>query len=844
MNRKVIHTLLAVLTFFLLIGCSNKKDKALNRGFHALSTKYNVLYNGDMAYQSGKNALIETFVDNYWDILPVERMEVKEDFFLPGKSKNPDFERAEEKAVKAIQKHGMNIRGKEKNQQTDEAYLLLGKSRYFDQRFVPALEAFNYILYKHPTSDKINHARIWREKVNIRLENTDLAIKNLKRLIKLEELSQQDVSDANAMLAQAYINNKYLDSAVAPIKIAVANTKNKEVRGRLGIIKGQIYSRLNQKDSANIAFDEVIDLKRKTLWVYYVSAQVAKARTFDFDKDDKVAHLEYLTKLSEDREYKGHLDKIYNLMAVYHKNSTTDSLARLYYNKSLRNASTDKYLLSLNYRALAEYQFDAANYKSAGAYYDSTMTKLKLNSKEYRFFKKKRDNLEDVIVYEDLAKRNDSIIKVLNYSEDERITYFENYIIELKEKEVKEKAAKQAALALANSNSFLPGSKGNKNNGSTFYFYNITTVAYGKEEFRKIWGDRALEDNWRIKNKNIVAITDDEVENEDDKDQKEKIEDVYTTEFYVSQLPKTAKERDSIVTKRNFAYYQLGLIYKQKFKEYPLAGKRLEKLLTFQPNERIVLPAKYQLYKIYDELGNSKKENIKQNIILNYPDSRYAEILKNPNAVLSFAEGSPKVVYEKLYKQFENQEYDLVSEKLEQYITQFDGDETLPKYEFLKAVVNGKIEGFETYKKGINYVALNYPNTEEGKAAQKLLQESISGMSSSELLDNSISLSYKLVYVFDKNNPKISSYKETIEKAIKNTYRDYLKVSKDYYDKNKTFVAVHGFITEEVALGFDLFIKENKKNFKGNKEFITPSKENYRIIQIHKKLAEFYPTNK
>ena len=125
-------------------------------------------------------------------------------------------------------------------------------------------------------------------------------------------------------------------------------------------------------------------------------------------------------------------------MAVYHKNTTSDSLANVYYNRSLRKGTSDTYLQSLNYRALAEYQFDATNYKSAGAYYDSTMTKLKLNSKEYRFFRKKKDNLEDVIAYEDMAKRNDSILKVLNYSDDERITYFEKHITVLKEKEAAE----------------------------------------------------------------------------------------------------------------------------------------------------------------------------------------------------------------------------------------------------------------------------------------------------------------------------------------------------------------------------------------------------------------------
>lgn len=828
----------------VLVSCSRKKDKFINRSFHAMSTKYNVLYNGNLAFESGKNGLIESFKDDYWQVLPVERMRVSEEIFLPGANKNADFERAEEKAVKAIQKHGMNIRGKEKNPQTDEAYLLLGKARYFDQRFVPALEAFNYILYKHPTSDKINHAKIWREKVNIRLENTELAIANLKRLIEKEDLNDQDVSDANAMLAQAYINNKHLDSAIAPIKLAVSFTKNKEIRGRLGIIKGQLYNKLGYKDSANIAFDEIIKLKRKTLWVYYVNAQVAKARNFDFENDDKLAYSEYLTELSEDREYRPYLDKIYNLMAVYHQNVTSDSIATKYYNKSIKSATSDDYLQSLNYRAIAEFEFDATNYKSAGAYFDSTMTKLKPKSKEFRLFKKKRDNLEDVITYEDLAKRNDSILRLLNYTEDERLAYFTKHIANLKTQDSLKKAkeAEKLLSSVASNGTQLNG-KGKQSRASVFYFYNPTTVAYGKVEFRKIWGDRILEDNWRRSDKG-VAITeaDSDASKTDSTDVENKIDDIYTTEYYVSQLPTSPKQKDSIVGKRNFAYYQLGLIYKQKFKEYDLASKRLEKLVSFNPSERLALPAKYQLYKIYTELESGKKETVKQDIISNYPTSRYAEILRNPDATLSFAEGSPKAVYERLYKQFENQEFEFVAQELEKYITQFDGDEMLPKFELLKAVVLGKMDGFEAYRKQVSYVSLNYPNSEEGKSAQQILSTTVSTLSKQKLKDNTAGKKYKLVYVFDKKSEAIQKAKEGVEKALSDTSRDYLKVSLDYYNKEKTFVVIHGFITQEVAANFHLFLEENKKKYMPGKELVIPSSDNYKVIQIHKKLTEFQNT--
>src|SRR5210317_1900115 len=235
-SLKVILLIFSISLF--VTGCSRKKDKFLNRNFHAMGTKYNVLYNGNIAYEKGKEAVDDAFTDNYWETLQVERMQISDEVILPGQSKNKDFEVAEEKAIKAIQKHGMNIKGKEHNPQIDEAYLLLGKARYYDQRFVPALEAFNFILYKYPASDKINQAKIWREKTNIRLENNELAIKNLKRLLDQEDLKDQDLADANAMLALAYINIKAKDSALAQLAIAADYTKKNNEKARYNFIRG------------------------------------------------------------------------------------------------------------------------------------------------------------------------------------------------------------------------------------------------------------------------------------------------------------------------------------------------------------------------------------------------------------------------------------------------------------------------------------------------------------------------------------------------------------------------------------------------------------------------------
>ncbi len=296
------------------------------------------------------------------------------------------------------------------------------------------MEAFNYILFKYPASDKINQARIWREKTNLRLENDELAITNLKRLLFQEELKGQDLADATSMLAQAYINTKSLDSAITQLEIASNATKSNDERGRYKFIQGQLYNALQKPDSANLAFDKVIELNRKTPRIYMISAQIEKAKNFDFETGNKLEFLELLTDMEENRENRPFLDKIYYQIAEYHKANESDTIVASYYNKSLRTSSSDKLLNAMSYQNLGNMSFDKTIYKDAGAYYDSTMLNLKQNSKLFRTIKRKRDNLDDVIFYEDVAVRNDSILNLVNMSNEDRLAYFSEYTSKLKEK--------------------------------------------------------------------------------------------------------------------------------------------------------------------------------------------------------------------------------------------------------------------------------------------------------------------------------------------------------------------------------------------------------------------------
>jgi tetratricopeptide (TPR) repeat protein len=835
---------------FFVISCSRKKDKFINRNFHAVTAEFNTLYNGYNALEQGKSSLNDGYTDNYWDVLPIERMQIFEDITLPGQSKNENFVTAEEKAVKAIQKHSINIEGKEKNPQIDEAYLLLGKSRYFDQRFVPALEAFNYILYKYPASDKINQAKIWREKTNIRLDNDELAIKNLKRLLDQETLEKQDLADATSMLAQAYLNTKSVDSAITQLEIASNATKSNDERGRYKFIQGQLYNTLGYKDSANIAFDKVIELNRKTPRIYMISAHIEKIKNFDYEKGNKFEVLELLTELEENRENRPFLDKIYHQKAAYYLHNKSDSLAIAYFNKSLRTNSQDKILKAKNYEILGDMDFDKSIYREAGNYYDSTMASLVLNSKPYRVIKRKRDNLEDVIYYEDIAKVDDSILNLVRLPKADRLAYFETFIEKLKvqaEKQKEKEAAAERNKGLVTVNNTIGAQSprtGTPTQAATFYFYNPTTVAYGKNEFIKNWGDRQLEDDWRWSNKGRAAS----ISNSNNNDilASATDEELYNPEFYISKIPSEEKVIDSISKERNYAYYQLGLIYKEKFKEYQLAKSKFQNLLNSNPEERLILPSKYNLYKIYELLGENDEASIAKNDIVNkYPDSRYATILSNPELASDKDENSPESLYEAIYNQHENQEYIEVLSKSNDYINTFDGEPIVPKLELLKATATGRLYGYEAYSKAINYIAITYANTPEGKQAQDIEANVLPRLANAEFVEenDSISNSYMVVFKFEnKEKEQILGFQKTLDSVLKTLKYYNLKSSVDVYNPTTTFVVVHGLKNQQIAKTFDqLLTKEDKKKIK--EPYFAIASKNYQIIQIHKNLDAFLNRN-
>ncbi len=734
MNNKntIVLFLIAITAFF---SCSTKKDAFVNRTYNSITTKYNILYNGNLAFQEGLDQINEQHKDNFWEQLFIEPITFEEipasvasfggnpgfsDFNKKEDKPLTTFDKAEEKAVKAIQMHSMNIGGRERNSQIDDAYLLLGKSRYYTQRFIPAIEAFNYVITNYPYADLIDETRIWRAKTNIRLDNDKLAIESLKIVLKSENLAPRIKEEAHTAMAMAYIKNDSIQSAIMQLTLATNTQENVEQTARNMFVLGQIYSSENKKDSAVVVFQKLINFKKAPYkFKIFANIDLAKATT----KDSLVSSLITRFKgLIEERENRKYLDALYYQKGLLEEKRDSLHIALRDFKSSLRIPDGDKVQKTYTYEKLGNIAFDYSLFVQASSYYDSVL-QISRNStdKRIRQIRRKHKNLAALTTFETTLKTSDSVLKLTNLSKLEQITFFKDQIESLKKAD--EKAAKEQLKNISFGSSFNGGSSIKSTNKGKWYFYNSKSLNFGKSEFEKVWGNRPLEDNWRVSDKQQQQQ---QVKTGiDSTSTKTKISlSKYSLNTYLDALPKTKSEIDSLSYHRNEALYQTGIIYKVQFKNTDLAIFRLERVLKEKPDKTLLLPTKYHLYQLYSELKSSKADEYKAQIIEEYPTSRYAEILlNNPKKQGEKKISQTEAIYKELYYIYKDNQFSDVVSQIIELAPEIKDSNLIAKFELLKAIAIGKYQTKEAYKKALEYVLFNHGNTIEGQRAKEIIKQ-------------------------------------------------------------------------------------------------------------------------
>ncbi|MGB1444226.1 MAG: tetratricopeptide repeat protein [Flavobacteriaceae bacterium] len=771
MTNKTRTILLAFLGGMVL-ACSTQKNNLVNREYHALNTKFNVLFNGKEALEIGKAVLYQNNQDNFLAVLPVEPIVLQgED--EENKASIPSFNLAEEKAVKAIQKHSMNIGGKQRNRQIQDAYLLLGKARYFDRRFLPALEAFNYLLEGYFGNEDVYYeARLWREKTNLRLRNNALVVDNLKPLAQRIPFGAPLFSDVNATLAQAYINLKNQDSAAVYISQAALAEKDKTTKARYRYIEAQLLERAHLIDSARQAFQTIVSWKRKAPRIFWMQAKLQTIRLqAQLDSVSPLPALERLSKLFENQPY---LHLIHQQEARYLLSQKQDSLALSYFNKSLRSPNIDTSTQIANYRELADYYFQAGGYVKTGAYLDSLLRQIPEEGRFKMNIQRERDGLDEVIALEQVIRSTDSILSLAAMTKEEQLSFFQNVI--------DEKRAKELAAIEEDKKGFF--SFGN-NPANVFYFYNERLVVQGKQAFLSTWGNRPNSDNWNRQSVINSASVEEEKASQEQETASFFIE---TPDFFVEQIPTDTLALAALRKDRRQAYLDVGIIYKEKFKNNPLALSRLDKVFQLKPSETQEVSALYHTFKILENTDPERAISYRTTLLERYPDSPFAQIVKDPENFKLEENQSPSGLYERAYRAYLNQEFQAVLNACVNLEVIVSGTPLAPKVAFLKAITLGRLDGEEAYIQNLKKLVELYPNAREANLAITTLirLDEERQLKFKPLVLNT----YKWVLSFPIEQP-LDQLLAALRKSLDEEQKQAWKITQDAYSRKTHFIVIH-----------------------------------------------------
>tara|TARA_B110000261_G_scaffold36693_1_gene42690 strand:+ start:236 stop:2635 length:2400 start_codon:yes stop_codon:yes gene_type:complete len=795
----------------LFLSCSTKKNKSLNRSYHSVVSSYNVLFNGESSIEEGLLQTQESFVDNFWEFLPIEKINLSKEIITVDGIGNEKFLKSEEKAAKTIQKHSMLINNVQYNSKIAQAYLLLGRARYLDQRFIPALDAFNQVYKQNIIVDEWYHSVIWKAKCNIRLEQEELAIELLKNLLKKEKLSAKVKADANSVLAMAYLQLQKNDLAIRPLKTASSNEKNKQYKARYLFILGQIYEKKFQNDSAYSTFNKVVNFNRSIPRDLLINAKIKTLIYNPLNKNERE-----ISKIIDNIENKPYLDKIYygysNMLFL--KDSV--SKAEYYLNKAIKENPSDKDLLSRGYEQISKINFNKSNYVLSGKYLDSTLNNLEKNSKKYWELERRRKGLDRVVQLEENINLYDSLLKLSSYEPSK----LNKVLNQIKDKKKKPKPKKKTSPVRNNKTRTGNSSRPN------FYFYDTKLVELGKKSFETIWGQRTRESYWRNVSSKPTTVSKKKEEIDEKNIILEETEPVNND--LLATIPRTNFQKDSINHLKNKSYLRLAEIYLEKYSDYSLTKTKLNQLRRLNPSNEILVEANYILYKVQKKQNKKNAEEIRLQIIKQFPDSKFAKILADQNILIA-EEGETLKQLDSFYTLYDDQKFQQVLVGVEKGMVFIENKEILLEFDLLKAKTIGKLEGVIKYSEQIKNIIDRYPNSSKVADLKELIRAinlKWKTKPTKKILSN-----YNIVFFLEN----LKTPNDSLIKKVKDITLNKFRVSVDVYDLYTKLLVVRDLESKEKANEVVENIKEKLESLRLNNNFVVLSSQ-YKNILIYKDL--------
>jgi tetratricopeptide (TPR) repeat protein len=734
--------------FLLLLGslvflseCSVEKNTGTTRFFHGLTSRYNIYFNGNESFKAGVEKVNNGYRDDYSELLKVFEYS---DNGTPAMC-SAEMERAIQKASKVItlksitakpetkknslpnEKEEEFLSRKEYNEWVDDCYLLMGKARLYTHDFEQAKSTLSFILSSSVDRKIKNEATIWLSRIYNETGNYNESFRILNELNLTEDFDKGLLEKYYTTLADLFLKQKRYPEATETLNKALTFISGKRNKYRLTYLSAQLHEKTGDAKTATAQYRDIVNMNPP--YEVEFNARINLAGVFDVNSGNPDYIKRELEKMLRDSKNKEFRDQIYFALANLSKREGKMDEAVDYYKKSVAVSTQNPNQKGKSYLSLAQYYYSKPDYINSGKYYDSTVYSLDQKYPDYQLIKTKSQNLNELVGQLTIIVREDSLQYVAKLSEPARNLLIAEIIEKVKKDESKPRQTGEYDDRV-NMGQFYENERrfqGNIEQEGKWYFYNQSALTFGRTEFRRRWGDRKLEDNWRRINKSRV-IPGIESDNPDEKNTVKKdssaaVNDNKNPQFYLRDLPMT----DSLVAISNIriagALLEAGKIYNERISDKPKAIESFESILKRFPGDPLEPEALYNLYMINKDENNSLSESYRQRLLEKYPTDEFARIISDPDYTRKKIEDLKKteVLYSGAYDLYKSEDFTGSAALCDSALKLYPKHELAPKFLLLHAYCTARTADERTFKDELNKLIKQWPENPETVRAKEVI---------------------------------------------------------------------------------------------------------------------------
>ena len=693
-RKHLISAILCSLLLALILSCSSQKDTVVNRKLQNLSARYNLIYNSNVLLDEYLEGVNQSRKDNFDNFLPLYHAPAIADATNAG-TKVKELDEVDQKARTIIAEKNIS-------NYIDDAYILLGKTNFYQGKYYNARAYFDYVASAYQKNhDVYLNALNWKARSFIELDDLESAESVLDTvIIELDSVKRQK-SEPLATLAQISILKENDQQAIEYLEKALKAGPTSLNKIRWTYTLAQLYESEKEYDKSLAAYQKVE--KSNAAFDMYFNAKLSRIRVTEQLSGNTFDRKLALTRMLKDDKNEDFKDQIYYEIAEDYYAGNDHGKAEEYYNLSIKNSTTNNVQKALSYLKIADLNFKHySDYVTAKLYYDSTALTLPKTHPLYESIANKAQNLAYLQQRYETINLQDTLQKIALLPAENRPIALNNYFASLEAQSTASSntSGQQATTGRANVN-YASQTR------STFYFANANAVSRGFNEFKKRWGNRKLAPNWRQSVKSSQNQTETLAAAADDgfgmmpqnPDAPAAIAPKSATQSntYLDSIPLSPVQLEASNQKIITAYLDMGSFYQQVLNDKPEAIKTYETLLKRFPNNGKLDMVYYSLYLAYLGTNNAKANEYKNLVLNKFPNSIFAKTILDPNFSLkqNQLEATLNKEYENTFNKLQERDFKTVIANTTNISQRFPGNAMEPQYDYLKAIAIGRTENVD-----------------------------------------------------------------------------------------------------------------------------------------------------